>query len=308
MPNIIVNNYCNQKCLYCFANKNMMDSNLQKNMKLETYIKILKYLKKNKISEVRILWWEPTIYPSIKNFLQIASKWWFNIIIFSNIITNNKIIYNIFNWFWWIRVNCNINDKDFYKKKELNIINSNLKLLYSMWIKIIIWYNITNINKKPNFIFDLAKKHKIKDINLKITNSSLWWEIIINNNSKKLWKYIFDTIKKYHKNFFIEISCGLDKKNFSKEQLDYINNKTQIKLKYWCKWNIWKFDFNTDWSIFKCYPLKDYFIKDYFNSKKNLNIDYLLNNNIKIDNIYKKINKWLNSKWECTANKIIKTY
>jgi sulfatase maturation enzyme AslB (radical SAM superfamily) len=55
MPNIIINNYCNQKCSYCFANENMKNKKLQKDMNILTYIKILKFLKTNQETEVRLL-------------------------------------------------------------------------------------------------------------------------------------------------------------------------------------------------------------------------------------------------------------
>jgi sulfatase maturation enzyme AslB (radical SAM superfamily) len=55
MPNIIINNYCNQSCSYCFANENMKNKNLQKDMNILTYLKILKFLKINGEKEVRIL-------------------------------------------------------------------------------------------------------------------------------------------------------------------------------------------------------------------------------------------------------------
>lgn len=281
----------------------MKDESLQKNMSLKTYIKILKYLKNNNDNNVRILWWEPLISPNIRKFLQIANKWWYDIIVFSNINTINENIINIFKWLKWIRVNCNINDKDFYNEQEIENINTNISTLIDLWIKVILWYNITDINKSPDFIFSLAKKHNIWAVNLKITNSSLWWELLIDNSSRELGIYIFDTIKKYNSEFFIEISCWLDKNIFTEKEIDYIEKNTNIKLKYWCEWNIWKFDINTDWTIFKCYPLESIFRNELYSF---INIDSLIKNNIKIENIIKVLNKWLVSNWECTANKKIK--
>lgn len=303
MPNIIINNYCNQKCSYCFANENMKDESLKKNMSMSTYIKILKFLKNNNDNNVRILWWEPIISPNIRKFLQIANKWWFDIIVFSNINTNNDNIRNIFSWLDWIRINCNINDKDFYTELEIENINQNIYTLKELWLKVIIWYNVTDINKSPEFIFELAKTYNISAVNLKITNSSLWWELLINNTDRKLWEYIYKAIKKYSEYFFIEISCGLDKSIFTKEELEFIDKNTNMYLKFWCEWNIWKFDINTDWSLFKCYPLESLFKK---NLHSFINIDKILKNEIKIENIIKVLNKWLISKWECSANKKIK--
>jgi hypothetical protein len=269
-------------------------------MNILTYLKILKFLKINGEKEVRILGWEPLLSPNIRKFLKIANKWWFDIIVFSNINMEEEKFKDIFLWLNWIRINCNINDESFYTKKEIDRLWKNLKILNELWLKIIIWYNITQTNKYPDFIFNLAKKYNISAINLKITNSSLWWKLLIDNTSRLLWNYIFNIIKKYHQKFFLEFSCWLDKNIFIQNELDFIKDNTRINLTFWCDWNIWKFDINTDWKIFKCYPLENLFKNENFSQ---LNINYTL---LSINNINKIINYWLQGLWECIANKKIK--
>lgn len=307
MPNIIINNYCNQNCSYCFAYENMKNKDLQKDMNLLTYLKVLKYLKINNEKEVRLLWGEPLLSPNIRKFFEIANKWWFGIIVFSNINIDNKKIKKIFSWLNInnIRINCNINNEKFYTKKEIKNLWENLKILNKLWLKVIIWYNVLKIDNNINFIFNLAKENNISAINIKITNSSLWWNILIDNLSKKLWDYLFKTIKKYHKDFFIEFSCWLDKNIFSNNKLEYIKKETNIKLKYWCEWNIWRFDINTNWSFFKCFPLEKLFKQKKYSK---LNLNYSLLNNIYINQIIEIMNNLLLSYWECIANKKLTKY
>jgi organic radical activating enzyme len=280
MPNIIINNYCNQKCSYCFANQNMNNKDLQKDMTLNTYIKILKFLKRNNDNNVRILWWEPLLSPNIRKFLQIANKWWFDIIVFSNINIDSKILFKTLNWLNNIRINCNINEKKFYSEEELKKLNINLYIINKLWLKIIIWHNILEINNKPiDFIFNLAQKNNIKAINLKITNHFNTAKL---NNSRKFWKFLFNIIKKYEKDFFIEFSCWLNKNIFLPKELEYIKNYTNISLKFWCNWNIWKFDINTNWKTFRCFPLQETNINKSIYIENNLNLNkitrYFANN------------------------------
>lgn len=305
MPNIIINNYCNQKCKYCFAEDNM-SSLIKNDMNILTFIKVLKYLKFNNDNNVRILWWEPLLSKNIRKFISLSLKWWFDIIIFSNINIPNEKIKNIFDWLsikWNFRINCNINNPDFYKEEELKNIDINLKYLKNLWIKLILWYNIYELNKKADFIFELAKKHNTWAVNLKITNSSIWEKLIIDNSKKELWTYLFNLINKYSENFFIDFSCWLDRKIFTNDELKYIND-SKIKLAFGCEWNIWKFDINSDWTIFKCFPLQSLYTKNM------QNIDYLLNNKISIQqNLVHLTNDFWNvlSNWECIANKKIKS-
>ncbi len=56
MPNIIINNICNQRCSYCFAMDSMTVDKLPlQNQSLGTYLQILKFLKKEGEKEVRLL-------------------------------------------------------------------------------------------------------------------------------------------------------------------------------------------------------------------------------------------------------------
>lgn len=305
MPNIIINNYCNQKCEYCFAEDNM-NSKLKKDMGILTFIKILKYLRQNNDPNIRILWWEPLLSSNIKRFLWLSIKWWFNTIIFSNINIKNSKIREIFDNLVinaWFRINCNINNLEFYSSDELENIGLNLEYLKRIWVNLILWYNIYNLNKNADFIFELAEKYNIQAINLKITNSSLWSQLIIDNSQRDLGIYLYNLIQKYHQRFFIEFSCGLDQTIFLEEELEYIKNYTNITLRFGCDWNIWKFDINTNGTIFKCFPLQDLY-------KNNINtVDFLIKESISIEENLDFLSNsfWkIVSHWECSGNSIIK--
>lgn len=68
MANIAINNYCNLKCPYCFANDMIKEDN--KTMSVENYIKVLKYLTEiNHERDVGIIGGEPTLHPQFKDIL-----------------------------------------------------------------------------------------------------------------------------------------------------------------------------------------------------------------------------------------------
>lgn len=70
MANIAITNYCNLKCSYCFADDMIHEPN--KNMLIEDYIKILKYLvEKNNVTYLGIIGGEPTLHP---NFIEILCE------------------------------------------------------------------------------------------------------------------------------------------------------------------------------------------------------------------------------------------
>ena len=299
MPNIIINNYCNQACSYCFANANMHDKTLQKDMSLSIFITILKFLKKNNQKEVRILWGEPLLHKDIRLFLEIASKNNFFILLFSNINLPTKKLLEICQWIKNIRINCNINDFGFYQEKERLRVIKNKKALDRLWISSILSYNIIQTEKSPLFTEYLLENFAWHEFNIKITNSSIWENLMIDNTRRKLGIYIFSLIKKYHKKVKITISCWLDKTIFSEEEIQYINEETSIELLFGCEGNGGEIDINTDGTFFKCYPLQ----KE-TSSKETIND--ILSSNISLSSIITNFWKKYFSSGECIWNQRIK--
>lgn len=268
MANIIINNYCNQKCEYCFAWKNMGDVSLKKEMNLKTFLYCLQHLKNISDTRVRILWWEPLLHSRIQQFIQVSLKWGFDMTIFSNLKIPQEKLYKILD-FWEdfqyrrITFNLNLNDRDFYSDIELVTIYDSLRILEQKGTENIISYNVYEYSYKYDFIFDTAKRFWVQSVVLKVTNTVVGDKEIIDSNSRKYGNYIFGIIQKYAKDFHITFGCGLSRYIFSDEQREYIEKNTDIVLKYGCENNGGKYDINTDGSIFRCYPLQSlYHSKD----------------------------------------------
>lgn len=281
----------------------MRDKKLQKNMSLKTYISILRYYKSQNIKDVRILWWEPLLFKDLRNFLILAQKAKCKIIIFSNINTPNSLLKSVFTGLDTknIRINCNINNWNFYTPEEKIKLQENIEFLQSLWIEIIIWYNIYNYDD-PSWPISLAIKNNIHDMNLKITNSSIGEEIMIDNSQRKLWKFIFDIIEKNYKKLQFSISCGLKKSIFTDDEIQFMQEQAKMTLKYGCSWNDGKFDINTDWNMFKCYPLQK--LSRFHKGNK---IQFAEQEKTPYKTVLEKMQKWLRSEWECTAHSIIRS-
>lgn len=258
MPNIIINNICNQKCSYCFAEESM-DRNTYavQNQKLSTFLQILKFLKQKWYKDVRILWWEPLLHPKIWEFITIAKKWWFETRIFSNLNFSPELIKRKFDLPWSIpdTINANINNTDFYTATEYENVTKNLCFFRDAGSIITIGYNIYDLNKNFDDIIEVAKKTDIKRINLKITNSSIGSPIIIDTWTREYWEYIINIIKRYGKEYEFVFSCGLSPDIFTYEEKEMMHS-LWIELKYGCKWFAWWFDIDIDWTIYKCFPTK----------------------------------------------------
>ncbi len=250
---------------------------------------------------MRILGGEPLLFKKIQKFLLLAEKWNFDIIIFSNINIETKLLKEIFQGLrnTRIRINCNINHGDFYSEREKSRLKTNITFLQSIWIPLIIGYNIYEY-KKPTWWLELAKIYNISHFNLKITNSSVWDDLMIDNTDKRLGRFIYEIVEENYKHIYFSISCWLDKSIFTSQQLQFLEETAGMKLRYWCSGNDGKFDINTDGSIFKCYPLQKLF------QKKNIHIENIYKNSTSYSEVLLSVQKWFKSDGECTGNKIIK--
>lgn len=289
MANLIINNYCNQKCDYCFAWKNMGDDSLKDEMSLKTFLHCLQHLKNVWDSRVRILWWEPFLHPKISQFFHISIKGGFSISLFSNLKISEKTLLKSLD-FWddfdysRIMINLNLNDKDFYRKEELDVIFNSLRVLQQKKIELIISYNIYEYSNGYDFIFDTAKKFGVSHVILKVTNTVIGEEEIIDSNSHEYGDYIYSILDTYSQKFHITFWCGLSRYIFSSAQISSIQDSMGIDLKWWCENNWGKYDINTDGSIFRCYPLQSL-----YSSFQDLNIHNPYTRNMS----YKKLKNFL---------------
>lgn len=76
MANIILTNYCNLKCPYCFASKMMTTKEKSENeIKIDTLIKILNWLEKSPGEKrIGLIGGEPTLHSNFKEILKIINN------------------------------------------------------------------------------------------------------------------------------------------------------------------------------------------------------------------------------------------
>ncbi len=85
MPNILLNNYCNRHCPYCFAQQRLQQPEGQpQNLSLANLERILNFFKKSGIKGVSLLGGEPALHPEFKQILQKARAEGFEVTLFTN--------------------------------------------------------------------------------------------------------------------------------------------------------------------------------------------------------------------------------
>lgn len=94
MPNLMLTNWCNYKCPYCFGMDFMAPKLAKKNMSKEIFSDILSWLSKTpEIKDIHLMGGEPTLHPNFEELVaELLEKDYF-ITIFSNLATECAIDY-----------------------------------------------------------------------------------------------------------------------------------------------------------------------------------------------------------------------
>ena len=97
--NLLINNYCNLKCSYCFAQEEMHSKEAM-NITMENFCKYLDFLKKNNDKHVRLIGGEPTLHPNLEGLLNkvIEYDYFDDILIFTNLTFSHDIAEMLINY------------------------------------------------------------------------------------------------------------------------------------------------------------------------------------------------------------------
>ena len=187
MPNIILTEYCNLKCPYCFANQ-MIESSEKNNITMTQLDNILNWLLldlQNEPCHIGLLGGEPTLHPQFKEILNKINYFSSLTNATSTIFTNGL---NLSSYITSVGINTsiliNINKLPINLTKKLI---SNLDLVnYQKWFeinKVILGCNLYAEETDYSFFWNIIDQYPINEIRMSVTSptqSSL-------KNDKKLY-------------------------------------------------------------------------------------------------------------------------
>jgi len=262
MPNILLTNFCNQKCPYCFAENEFKKKKTE--MSFDNFKLVLDFLKKSSDKNVRLMGGEPTLHSGFKEIIDFALAGGFSVQVFTNGLFSSDILNFLSEKAGKIKYSFNLNSPRDYSKSQWKLILNNLETL-SRYNNCLIGKVIWRKNFNIDYLLRLTSKYPIKTVMLRIANPIIGEKnrFPAQKDYPALAKNIIREIKKTDKDKVkIGFGCGLYQKMFNKRQQDILK-KHNIDLKWGCQANSGRFDIRTDLSVFRCFPLSDW-------QKKNL--------------------------------------
>lgn len=174
MPNILLTNYCNRSCPYCFAKekvgrKRKTYEHKKINISFENLEYVIKFLKLSGHQTFSILGGEPTLHPQFNQIIDRVLENNFIVRVFTNGLMSRQKQKYIFRQNIDIILNINeTNETSDYHLKKLEVLYENLGP------NIYPGFNIYKENFDFSFIFDLIDQyHMAREIRLGISQPIL---------------------------------------------------------------------------------------------------------------------------------------
>lgn len=263
--NILINDYCNLKCPYCFAENVMEEAkcNPVRSMTIDNLKIVLDFLYKNNEKCPRLLGGEPTIHPQFKEIINlIVEDDRFNsIMLFSNAVFDEDTLKFLIDTSKKKRINMlpNCNEEKIIGTERYNRMKHNILELAKHNIVGSVGINIYDPNMDIDYIFDLAIKSNVPRVRWSITvpNRTLDkdFDVIEHFASyKKLLTYFFDKATEYNKITGIDCNgipiCSLDP-----ELYKLIKMMAPHEIKKSACGNI--FDIKPNLDVIRCFGMSD---------------------------------------------------
>ncbi|QNU66181.1 radical SAM protein [Ruminiclostridium herbifermentans] len=170
MANIMITEYCNLRCPYCFANE-FVGGKSSNNMTIEKFRKAMDFVLTDNNNKVGIIGGEPTVHPQFKEILEIltSDERVEKVLLFTNNIFIDRYIKQLTNSKFSILINCNapedIGEHNFKKMVD------NLDIMiheYYMSSKITLGINMYKPCFSYDYIIELLRKYKMKCVRTSI--------------------------------------------------------------------------------------------------------------------------------------------
>lgn len=163
--NILLNNYCNLSCEYCFANKVLKED--RQIMSMEDFKFVLDFLRRSNDGNVRLIGGEPTLHPKFHDiFLEaVMSPWVNSVLVFTNGTYDDKIgdLLYLGALHKPVSVLINYNSPESVGKFNWGRINQNLKNAHRGGkVKVTLGINFFKPDQNYGYFLDACKEYDVK--------------------------------------------------------------------------------------------------------------------------------------------------
>jgi sulfatase maturation enzyme AslB (radical SAM superfamily) len=261
IPNLLLTNFCNQQCPYCFAQENMINSS-QKEITFENFKFIIQRYRQEGLNEIRFLGGEPTLHTEFIKLVELSTESFNKIWIFTNCLIPKKVdeyIKKTKNHKLVFVVNLDTLSFSDDNRKRQEIIDR--IRVYSDFAEIYTGFTISDLEKNYLQIYDDFSRETVSSMRVRfgiakpILGTQPFLDLMSETEKKLVGRKIITTAKALLKIGVksVTFDCGLQPTMFTASERAFIERN--IILKDWGCQGYWgEFDIDTDLTIIPCFP------------------------------------------------------
>jgi radical SAM protein with 4Fe4S-binding SPASM domain len=252
--NLLLTNYCNQNCAYCFARGKVLGKeNVRLDFNPKDLNKVISFFEKSNQRKIDLLGGEPTLHPYFEAIVQGLLDKDFQVQIFTNGIIPDRAL-SFLKTIPRERMHCviNINPLKSYEKQKWERVE---RTLATLGASASLGFNIDRVDFSCSFLFDLIKQHQLKKyLRLGIAQPILEAgnRFVPFHQYQDLAPRIMQLVEKADRqNIVVMFDCGFTLCMFTPAQLGRLY-LARAMLTFHCNPAI---DIGPDLTVWHCFPL-----------------------------------------------------
>ena len=258
MANLLITNYCNRNCLYCFASREVSHSrdyyfhgDKKVDIDLSALDKVIRFFKRSEITKIGIMGGEPTLHPQFPKVIDKLLGEGLDIKLFTGGLVPRRAI-DYLKTLDPKKLTILINVSSFGNPLELKRIKNSICELSKYAV---LAYTIHELDFNPSFLIDWIKEKNCRPyirlgIGLPIVNAT--HPLIHPRQYKTIAQHILRLAERCDKNnISLKFDCGFTFCMFTPEELGYL-----------CTWNCGThfccssiLDIGPNLDVWPCFPL-----------------------------------------------------
>lgn len=259
--NVLLTNFCNQNCPFCFAAQEMANKRIDRQMSLADFKKtVLKIKKQGKNQNLKLLGGEPTLHSQFKEVINFGLQHLNHLQIFTNGIFNQSLTDFLISKTPQIAFTFNVMTPGFLLKPDLRkLITNNIQQL-ARKTKITLSLTLDmNTEIKPVFeAIGIKTLAKVSGFRLGFANPMAgeknYYQFVSFPKMGKQLETIILLIRQSNQKAKIFLNCGFTRCMFNDQQYALFK-KEVISTGFGCFGKESAFDLQTDLTAFHCFPL-----------------------------------------------------
>lgn len=263
-PNLLITNYCNQSCPFCFASREMSSPTLDKEMSMGDYKKLIIKLKRGGLTGgIKLLGGEPTLHSKLFEMLDIAGLNKLFIQIFTNGVIGKERMEKLSSYGKKIGYTFNVMTPGFQMNEKLRTeVTKNMARLGEK-SEITLSITLDPYFKSASFYSTVHTEilRVVSDIRIGLSNpvagARNWYKF---SQFPQMGTVLVDFMKRARTKGFkgkFHMNCGFTRCMFTTSQYEYI--KQEFPFIGWsCFGKESSMDIAVDMSAFHCFPLSEH--------------------------------------------------